>query len=273
MNKLAVLAFSLLIFLSFMMWYLASGSLNDYLKSQVILQGEYYTGQTTHTNFVNFTANTGTGIFKELSIEGGNNSAIDKLLVIDDLSIELSQSNENKQGSRAPLINQTVDGKLPFSLIMIDKISINKLVINIDHNLSPTSNIENITQHIILKLATDYPQDYPEISAQRYAQANPELNADDYADSHPNSESIKAQEKKIKKRSKPQQRFNIISIVIKTLEVNTFKDGIQRTQLKNNIEFIDVADKRHLVGNQLGGEILLSLFSLALEPSLVQSGS
>jgi len=269
MNKLAVLAFSLLMFFSFMMWYLANGSLNDYFKSQVVLQGEYYTAHTTSVNLVDFTSNPAIGMLKEISIEGNNistdhTSTGNKLLIIDKLTVELSQKIDEQHVSRSPLINTNTDNKSPFPLITIDKININKLVINIEKNSSPTSNIENIIQNIALHLANDYPQDYPELSAQIYAHANPELNADDYDTTHPNAGPIKTQSKKAKKRSKPQQRFNIASIIIKTLEINTFKDGIKSTRLKNNVELSDIANKKSLVGNQLGGEILLSLFSLAL---------
>ncbi len=72
MNKLAILAFTLFVFLSIMLWYLANGSLNEYIKSQIELQGHYYSGQKAGVILgdfsTNFSTNSGTGEFKKISL-------------------------------------------------------------------------------------------------------------------------------------------------------------------------------------------------------------
>jgi len=244
LNKLAVLAFALLVFFSTMLWYLANGSLNEYLKSQVELQGHYYSGQTTTLNLAEFSTSTGITTFKQLNLTNVNNYQVQHALVIDKAQIELS-------------VNQS-----SHLLLNINKLSINKLTLNLEQQPNEETNIEKLIQKITLKLAKDYPEFYPEISAKLYAENNPELSADKYAKSHPQAAPMVEHTKQKKKRGKPQQRIFISTINIKTLELNSLIDGVANSIQKHDVSISAIGNKDGFATNQIGGEILLHLLNL-----------
>lgn len=244
MNKLAVLALSLLIFFSTMLWYLANGSLNEYLKSQTELQGHYYSGQKTSLALADFSSNTGTATFSQLSLANQAQYQSKNVLIIDEIKAVLS-NQQSKQPS-------TVSAK----------VTINKLILNIEQLKAVESNIEQIKQRISLQLANDYPQLYPHISAAIYAKNNPELNADQYSKNNPQSGPIIEHTQKAKKRGKAQQKIIISAIDINTLEINTLKNGSKNTIQKHNVSIERIGEQEGLLVNQIGGEFLLHLLQL-----------
>jgi len=245
LNKLAILAFALLLFFSTMLWYLANGSLNEYLKSQVELQGQYYSSQTTTLNSASFSANTGIANFNQIRLNNLNSYQAQHALVIDEVKAELSTNK------RSP------------SLVIINKLSINKLTLNIEENTDKKINLEEMIQQITLTLANDYPEFYPSISAKLYAENNPELSAEKYAESHPQSGPIIEHTKQKKKRGKQQQKIAISAINIKNLELNTIKNGVINSTQKHDVNISSIGGSVGINKNQLGGEILLHLLSLA----------
>lgn len=247
MNKLAVLAFTLLVFLSTMLWYLANGSLNEYLKSQIEIQGHYYTGQKTNVVLADFSSSTGIGEFKQFSLVNLNHHQAQHAILIDEANIELV-----KQPTQ------------PF-LTSIKKVTINKLTLNIENNSSKFSNIEKLIERVKLKLAQDYPELYPNISAKIYAQNNPQLNAEEYAQTHPQAGPIIEHTKAKKKRGKPQAKINISEIVINTVELTLMDNGLAKTTLLQNVNMTVIGGNQGIVTNQLGGEVLLALLNLATQ--------
>jgi len=245
LNKLAVLAFALLLFFSTMLWYLASGSLNEYLKSQIELQGHYYSGQKTTLALADFSSNTGITTLIQLSLANLNQYQAQHALIIDKVHVELS----TKQSQHL--------------LTEISKITINKLTINIEKKSGTINNIDQLIHEISFKLANDYPELYPEISAKIYAESNPELNAEEYANKNPQAGPFVEHTKNKKKRGKPQQRIIISGINIKYLELNTIQAGSTSSTQKHNINIATIGGFEGLVMNQVGGEILLHLLKLA----------
>ena len=225
-----------------MLWYLASGSLNEYLKSQVQLQGHYYSGQKTTIAQADFSADTGIAQFKQINLINLTNYHFQHVLLIDEAHLEISPQQP------------------PYLVTHINKITINNLILNIEHKVGSTSNIDQIIQHISFKLADDYPELYPEISAKIYAVKNPTLNAEKYAKDHPKAGPIIEQTKPKKKRGKPQQKIIISAITIKTLTLNTINgDSIE----KHNIDLRAIGSSEGFVSNQIGGELLLTFLNLA----------
>jgi hypothetical protein len=245
LNKLAVLAFTLLLFFSTMLWYLASGSLNDYLKSQIELQGHYYSGQKTTLTLADFSSNTGIASFKQINLSNLGDYQTQQALMIDEAQVELATQQDQ------------------YLLTKINKITINKLSLNIEQKNDGLSNIKQLIEQVSLTLANDYPELYPAISAKIYAAKNPDLNAEKYAKSHPQAGPIIEHTKQKKKRSKPQQKIIISAININTLELNMLQDGVTNSIQKHNIEIPTIGGSEGLVTNQLGGEILLHLLKLA----------
>lgn len=228
-----------------MLWYLANGSLNEYLKSQVELQGQYYSGQTTTLNLADYSTNVGIATFKQLSLNNLNNVQTPYALVIDEAQVKVSMQ------------------KSQHLLTVIDEIIINKLTLNIVQKTNQTTNIEQLIQHITLKLASDYPELYPAISAKIYAENNPTLNAESYAISHPQAGPIIEHITPKKKRGKPQQKIAILAIHIKTLELKTTQDDVTTATNKYDVSISSLGTKEGLIINQLGGELLLHLLKLA----------
>ena len=245
MNKLAVLAFSLLLFLSTMLWYLANGSLNEYLKSQIELQGHYYSGQKTSLLVAEFSDNTNSAKLNQLTLANLTSDQAENVLSIDEVLIELS----TKQSSS--LVTE------------INKVTINKLIINIEEGKDNINNIEQLIQTISLTLAKDYPQSYPAISAKIYAQEHPELDAEQYAKSHPEARAITEPAKTKKSRGKDKLKVMIAAINIKELELNRIKNGVTQSIQKQNITIEKIGGNEGLEVNQIGGEILLNLLKLA----------
>ncbi len=247
LNKLAVLAFALLLFFSTMLWYLANGSLNEYLKSQIVLQGHYYSGQKTTLALADFSSNTGIATLNQLNLANLSQYQTQHALIIDNVHVELSAK------------------KNPHLLTEINEIIINKLTLNIEYQTGKISNIDQLIHKVTLKLANDYPEFYPEISAKRYAKNNPALNAEEYAKNNPQSGPIIEHTQKKKKRGKPQQKIIISAINIKNLELNIIQADSVNSIQKQNINIAAIGGIKGLVMNQIGGEILLNLLSLANE--------
>ena len=245
MNKLAILAFALLLFFSTMLWYLANGSLNEYLKSQIELQGHYYSGQTTTLELADFSANTRTVIFKQLNLHNLNNYKAQYVLTIDEAKVELFANQQQHL------------------LTKITNITINKLTLNIEQKVDGNSNIAQISEIISVKLANDYPELYPAISAKIYAEKNPALNADKYVKNPPQAGQIIAHKKQNKKRGKAQQKITISAINIKTLELNTTQGGVTNSIQKHNVNISTLGGTEGFISNQIGGEVLLKLLNLA----------
>jgi len=227
-----------------MLWYLANGSLNQYLKSQIQLQGEYYSEQKTTLALADFSEQTNTAIFNQLSLENINSFQATDALGIDTIHVELAATQQNN------------------SVTEISNITINKLTINIDKK-DNTSNIEQLIKKISLKLANDYPQSYPAISAKIYAQNHPELNAEEFAKNHPQATPDIEQAKRKKSREKIQQKVIISVINIKNVTLNVTEAGVSQSIQKHNIKIESLGNTQGLLVNQLGGEILLSLLKLA----------
>ena len=240
-----MLAFALLLFFSSMLWYLAKGSLNEYLKSQVELQGYYYSGQATTLALADFSDTTGIVTFNHLSLTNLPNSQAQYALIIDNAHLELARQPSQHL------------------LTTIDKIIINKLTLNIEQRANEANNIEQLMQNIRLTLAKDYPKLYPAISAKIYAAQNPTLNADDYAKSHPQAGPIIEHTKNKKKRSKLQAKIIISTIIINTLELNNIHADTINSSQRHNVSISVIGGKEGLVTNQIGGEILLHLLKQA----------
>jgi len=243
LNKLAVLAFTLLVFFSTMLWYLANGSLNEYLKSQITLQGNYYSGQTTHVASADFSPNTGTALFEQLSV--GNSQQEQNILTIDQAQAVLSSEQTHHQ------------------LTKIESITINTLRLNIEQTSDNQTNIESLIEKISLTLANDYPELYPAISAKIYAAKNPQLNAEAYAKEHPEAGPIIERTQQKKTRGKPQQKMAIATVHIKNLELNSIQGDSETLIVKNDVQITAIGGATGMVINQLGGEILLNLLKLA----------
>lgn len=245
MNKLAVLAFTLLVFLSTMLWYLANGSLNEYLKSQIELQGHYYSGQKASVISADFSSSTGTGEFRKISLLNLKHHQAKHAVIIDIAQVELLRQPSQHL------------------LTTINKVTLNKLTLNIENNTGKISNIEQLIQKATTKLALDYPQLYPEKSAKLYAQNNPQLNADEYAKSNPQVGPIIEHTKAKKNRGKPQAKIKISAIAINTLELNILKNGVAKTIQFHDVNITAIGGEQGIVKNQLGGEVLLALLNLA----------
>lgn len=254
-----------------MLWYLASGSLNEYLQSQIQLQGQYYSKQPTQLALADFSTNTGIGTFDKITLASPKDYQANYTLIIDSASIELT-SPENVPSAKNPS---------PFKeshalVTTIKKLTINKLTLNSENINNTTETTKKTVKNNILdmitqvkgQLAQDYPELYPEISAKLYAQQNPQLNAEAYTKSHPKAGPIIEHKQAKKKRGKPQAKIKIQTITINSLELNLTHNGITETIQLNNLQLSPIGNEQGMIANQVGGELLLALLNLSQQKSL-----
>lgn len=248
-----------------MLWYLANGSLNEYLKSQIQIQGQYYSQQLTTLTLADYSASSGIGSFKEIKLSNPKGYQAPYALFIDSADIILlpAQASASAQNSSPFKDNST----LPTT---VKQLTINELIVN-NEKISPSkTNIVEIIALIKSQLAQDYPELYPEISAKLYAQKNPDLNAQTYAQEHPQAGPIVEHTKAKKKRGKVQPKLRIEAITINTLKIKTLHEGITKTTLHNNVQLSGIGGEHGIVANQFGGELLLALLNLPTHEKLLE---
>ncbi len=244
-----------------MLWYLANGSLNEYLKSQIELQGQYYSGQKTLLVQADFSNKTGIVQFTGLTLNNSEGFDQPIALAIDEVS--------------AQLVNNQAQQLSP-NLIVIKKLTINKLKLWLERKDS-SDNLTELQQHILIQLATDYPKLYPEFSAMMFAQKHPELNAelnaefisqelDSQAKLIETAAAIEAKQNKSKGkiRGKISTKIRIIEVAISSLEFNSFTEGKPQKKSFKGINLAEVGGNDGIETNQLGGELLRLLLATAL---------
>jgi len=248
-----------------MLWYLANGSLNEYLKSQIQLQGQYYSQQATQLAIADFSANSGIGAFKEATLTNPDGYQAKYALLIDSANIELV----------TPQSATTVQSASPFKenhalITTVQQLTINKLTLNSEHTSATKNNIATLIALIKNQLAQDFPELYPAISAKLYAQKNPQLNAQTYAQTHPQAGPIIEHKKAKKKRGKVQAKIKIHAITINTLVLNNTHHGVTKTIQLNDLQLSPIGGEQGIVTNQIGGELLLALLGLAQQNNQTQ---
>jgi len=247
-----------------MLWYLASGSLNEYLKSQIQLQGQYYSQQATQLAIADFSANSGIGAFKEATLTNPDGYQAKYALLIDSANIELATPQSAAAVQNAAAVQSLSPFKKNQALITtVQQLTINKLTLNSEYTSAAENNITTLKELIKNQLAQDYPELYPAISAKLYAQKNPQLNAQTYAQTHPQAGPIIEHKKAKKKRGKVQAKIKIHAITINTLVLNNTHHGMTKTMQLNNLQLAAIGGEQGIVANQIGGELLLSLLNLS----------
>jgi hypothetical protein len=264
LNKLAVLAFALLLFFSTMLWYLANGSLNDYLKSQVVLQSQYYSAQEATLLNADFSNNTGVAQFIGFSLSNINGLTQPSLFKADEISAQLAAVPSHQLNS--PSIQ-----KKTTTVVHVKELRLGRLHAWSEQTKSGETgktNLEEVFNQVSTKLAMDYPALYPQISAELYAEMYPERSeklALEDSDNNlevqkieTNKAVIASNEAKQKKRllGKALTRVTIKSVIIDELILTIIKDNkVVRKNVKN-IQLGSFGDENGLDSNQLGGELL-----------------
>lgn len=249
-----------------MLWYLANGSLNDYLKSQVMLQSQYYSGQKSNLINANFSDTTGITTFTNLSLANIDGLTQLQLFNVDKISVQLAQTPTQQLDS--PSIQ-----KKTTTLVHVQELRFNKLHAWSETAKNGKTNLDIIVNQINTKLATDYPALYPQISAKLYAEMYPErseklaLEAFDTSQKTPDVETnqaiIDSKKAKQKKRllGKAITRINIMSVIIDELTLTIIKGDNVITKQVKNIQLGRLGDENGLDSNQLGGELLRRLLN------------
>ncbi len=272
-----------------MLWYLADGSLNDYLKSQVVLQGQYYSGGEASISQAKFANNTGTLTLENLTLSNIKNIAQNDVMVIDQVIVQLAPVKATSVPQRS---HNDISKNIQH--ITVEKVTINKLRFNLTEGLTQQltedlaenfpqksthnklNNLIRLQQRISQKLAADYPALYPDIAAKNYAKQHPELNAalvnnepkntKQKAATEINQAVIESKSAKHKKRllGKATTRITILAFTVKSLEIKHIaKDGSNQVKHFSNIELPVIGQEYGLASNQIGGEILRLLLQTA----------
>jgi len=259
-----------------MLWYLANGSLNEYLKSQLLLQSHYYSGQNAQLFNATYSAENGSTQFESLSLNNLEGLSQPLIFSIDTITAQLAQVPSS------PLNSPSIQKKTT-TLVHVQKITLDHLTAWSETDLSGKTNFEILLKKVKTQLATDYPALYTDISAKMYAQKHPELNAELIEDrseevsakllnrdlkankndtvTESNPAIIASKETKQKKRllGKALTRVQVSSFVISKLTLITTVDNQTVTQHFEQVDLGSFGDKNGLDSNQLGGEILRRL--------------
>lgn len=267
MNKLAVLALTLLLFFSAMLWYFAEQSLNDYLKSQVTLQSHYYSAQEAKLLSADFSNNTGIAKFTSFSLRNIEGFTQPLLLKVDKISAQLVPVPSKQLDSRS--LQKDTTTIVHVKQLRFEHLQAWSEVVNSSETGS--TNLEVLYTKVNTQLATDYPALYPQKSAELYAKMYPErseklalaaLNTvQKVKPVETNKAVISSNETKQKKRllGKAKTRVIVTSFIIDELTLTTLKHNQVTTKHFNNVELGPFGDESGLARNQLGGELLRQL--------------
>lgn len=273
MNKLAVLAFALLLFFSTMLWYLANSSLNDYLKSQVILQSNYYSSQEAKLLSASYSDTTGITHFTDFSLSNIVGSIQPLLLRADNINAQLAKVPTRQLNS--PSIQ-----KKTTTIVHVEELRLGSLQAwseVIKTNNSSRTNLQVLLDQVNTKLATDYPALYPQISAELYAKRYPERSeqlALEALETKPNEEAVEnnqaviaSNEAKQKKRllGKAITRVKISSVIIDELTLTVIHETKTQTKQFKNIQLGSFGNENGLESNQMGGELLKQILAKLIQ--------
>lgn len=269
MNKLAVLAFALLLFFSTMLWYLANSSLNDYLKSQVILQSNYYSSQEAKLLSASYSDTTGITHFTDFSLSNVSGFTHSLLLKVDNINAQLAKVPTRQLDS--PSIQ-----KKTTTIVHVEELRLGSLQAwseILKDSDSTETNLDLLLEQVNTKLAIDYPALYPQISAERYAKMYPERseklaltaleNSPKVQPVENNQAIIASKEAKQKKRllGKAITRVKISSVIIDELTLNVTNNNQTQTKQFKNIQLGSFGNENGLESNQLGGELLKQILA------------
>jgi len=262
-----------------MLWYLANGSLNDYLKSQVLLQSEYYSSQPATLLSADFSNNTGITTFTNFSLANIDGLTQPQLFNVDNISVQLAELATSQFD--APSV-----AKKTSTLVHVKELRFGNLHAwseVVKSNEKDKSNIEILFEKVRTTLAKDYPALYPQISAEFYAKMYPErsekLALEDLdiqqrvQEVETNRAIIASKEAKQKKRllGKALTRVTISSVIIDELTLTIIKDNKILTKNVKDIQLGSFGDENGLDSNQLGGELLKQILYklISIEKSTV----
>ncbi len=273
MNKLAVLAFALLLFFSTMLWYLANSSLNDYLKSQVILQSNYYSSQEAKLLSASYSDTTGITHFTDFSLSNIVGSIQPLLLRADNINAQLAKVPTRQLNS--PSIQ-----KKTTTIVHVEELRLGSLQAwseVIKTNNSSRTNLQVLLDQVNTKLATDYPALYPQISAELYAKRYPERSEElalEALETKPNEQAVEnnqaviaSNEAKQKKRllGKAITRVKISSVIIDELTLSVIHETKTQTKQFKNIQLGSFGNENGLESNQMGGELLKQILAKLIQ--------
>ena len=253
-------------FFSTMSWYLANGSLNDYLRSQVLLQSKYYTTQAPQLLTANYSPEKGITDFSGFSMANTSGSSQPILFSVEQITAQLAPIATSQLSSPSIQNKNT-------TIVHIEKITLSQLAAWSEINIQGQTNIDIVLEKIKTQLASDYPVLYPEISARMYAEKHPErsealalgavvLQAKPQT-SEINQAIIASNEAKQKKRilGKGLTRVIVSSLAIEHLTLTTINGTQQTTTRLEQVDLGGIGNENGIDSNQLGGEILRRLFS------------
>jgi len=252
-----------------MLWYLANSSLNDYLKSQVILQSNYYSSQEAKLLSASYSDTTGITHFTDFSLSNIDGSTQPLLLKANNINAQLAKVPTRQLDS--PSIQ-----KKTTTIVHVEELRLGSLQAWSEvpkTSESGNTNLDILLNQVNTKLATDYPALYPQISAGLYAKMYPERSeklALEELDTKPrvqtvetNQAVIASNEAKQKKRllGKALTRVKISSVIIDDLTLTVINENTTQTMQFKNIQLGSFGNKNGLESNQLGGELLKQILS------------
>ncbi len=90
MNKLATIALIILLSCGGALWFLANGSLNEYIKQQIELVGHNLTEQTVTVNVVNIKPSQGIGMIQGISVANIKGYSQPNIFSLDNIKLDIN---------------------------------------------------------------------------------------------------------------------------------------------------------------------------------------
>lgn len=153
MNKLASLVFIILLFCGAALWFLASGSLNDFIKQQIETQGSKITNQTVLVKNVNMELMKGSGAINGFSLSNPEKYKYPNAFSFETILLDINIKS------------------LAEEPIVIDEIRINNPQAFVELTQSGTSNLTDILNAI----EKNIPQSEAETSTEEASQNEPNI--------------------------------------------------------------------------------------------------
>ncbi|OUS23310.1 hypothetical protein A9Q98_15685 [Thalassotalea sp. 42_200_T64] len=157
MNKLAILAASLLLFFGAMLWFLAAADWNGFIRSQIEIQGAQVLGEPVTVDSVDLQISEGFGGIYGVSFSNPSQFNQPKAFYLGEISLDLDLVSLGE----SPLIIESIILKKPQAFVEFDqngKTNIEHLLNTIKKNISVSSEQAEQTQPEQKKKSSDKPE-------------------------------------------------------------------------------------------------------------------
>lgn len=138
MNKLAPLIVTILLLCGGILWFLASGSLNEFIKSQIEINGQKATQQTVKVNNVDIQLTNGSGAIQGLTLANPAHYKYPQAFSLSNIKLDINLASLNNE----PIVIDAIIIEKPEVFVEVKKdgkINIKEIIDAIEQNMPTNS--------------------------------------------------------------------------------------------------------------------------------------